>query len=124
YRTLDELLRKADPLFVLVSVSKSASATLLNELAERGIPALAETPPAPDLEGLNQLYQLTLKGARIQVAEQYAFQPFHAARLALVQSGRLGRVSQAQVSVSQDYHAMSLIRKLLGLQFENAVITA
>lgn len=57
------------------------------------------------------------------MAEQYAFQPFHAARLALARSGRLGAVSQAQVSVTQEYHGMSLIRKLLGIQFENAVIT-
>lgn len=124
YRTLDDMLRNTNPLFVLVSVSKSASLAQLNALADREVPVLAETPPAADLEGLNQLYLRTLKEARIQVAEQYALQPAHAARLVLVQSGKLGRVSQAQVSVSQDYHAMSLIRKLLGLQFENAVIMA
>lgn len=124
YRSLNDLLSKTNPLFVLVSVSKSASPALLTQLAAQKIPALAETPPAPDIQGLNRLFRLSLEGARIQVAEQYAFQPFHAARIALAHSGKLGRVSQAQVSVTQDYHGMSLIRKLLGLQFENAVIMA
>ncbi len=124
YRTLDELLATAHPLFVVVSVSKPAAPLLIRELVDRGVPVLAETPPAPDLQGLHDLYRLTLQGARIQVAEQYAFQPLHAARLALARSGRLGKVSQAQVSVTQDYHGMSLIRKVLDLQFENAAITA
>ncbi len=124
YRTLDALLAHAPPLFVVVSVSKPAVPILLHELADRGVPVLTETPPAPDVNGLHDLYRRVLHGARIQVAEQYAFQPLHAARLSVAQSGKLGRVSQAQVSVTQDYHGMSLIRTLLGLQFENAVITA
>jgi predicted dehydrogenase len=124
YRTLDALLAHAHPLFVVVSVSKPAAPSVLHELADRGVPVLTETPPAPDVNGLHDLYRRTLNGARIQVAEQYAFQPVHAARLSVAHSGKLGRVSQAQVSVTQDYHGMSLIRTLLGLQFENAVITA
>jgi predicted dehydrogenase len=108
----------------VLSVSKPASPGLLHQLAEREMPVLAETPPAPDLAGLIDLYQLTRRGARIQVAEQYAFQPAHAARIAVAQSGKLGTVSQAQVSVTQEYHAISLIRKLTGLRFENATITA
>lgn len=126
YRTLDELLAKTRPLFIVLSVSKSAAPGLILELTERGFPVLTETPPAPDLKSLNELYQVSLKvkGAKIQVAEQYAFQPMHAARLALSQSGKLGLVSQAQISVTQEYHAISLMRRLMGLGFENASITA
>jgi len=88
------------------------------------VPALAETPPAPDLEGLIAVNRLTKQGAKIQVAEQYAFQPLHAARLAIARSGRLGRVTQAQVSAAHGYHGISLIRKLLGITDENACIKA
>lgn len=123
FRTLDALLGTR-PAFVVVSVPWSATPTLLRELDARSIPALAETPPAPDLGGLIALTDLMRRGARIQVAEQYAFQPLHAARLALVRSGRLGPVSQAQVSAAHGYHGVSLLRKFLGVTFENAAITA
>lgn len=93
-------------------------------MAERGIPVLSETPPAPDLDALIALNKLTEKGARIQVAEQYHLQPMHAARIALANSGRLGKINHVQVSFSHGYHAMSLIRRLLGIGFENAKINA
>jgi len=124
FRTLDLLLEHAKPAFVVVSVSRPASPGFLRELAERGIPALAETPPAPDLPGLHELNELTRQGARIQVAEQYPFQPIHAAQLALVESGRLGRITQCYVSKSHGYHGISLIRKLLGVGFEDVRIRA
>src|SRR5689334_17970272 len=88
YRSIGEMLAETRPLFVLVSVAKSASLGVLKELAERGIPALAETPPAADLPGLEEVYRLTQQGAKIQVAEQYQFQPMHAARIAIAQSGK------------------------------------
>jgi predicted dehydrogenase len=97
---------------------------MLRELAARGVPALAETPPAPDLPGLVALHELTRQGARIQVAEQYQFQPLHAARLALAHSGLLGRVTQAQVSVAHGYHGLSLIRLFLDAGFESPTIRA
>lgn len=96
----------------------------LHTLAERSIPALTETPPAPDLPGLIALYELVRKGAKIQVAEQYHLQPLHAARIALTCSGKLGTITQAQVSVAHGYHGMSLIRKFLGIMYEPVTITA
>ncbi|HEX8834065.1 MAG TPA: Gfo/Idh/MocA family oxidoreductase [Abditibacteriaceae bacterium] len=99
--------------FVVVSVPWPVAPQMLQELAKRGIPALCETPPAPDLEGLNSLYELALNGAKIQVAEQLQFRPLHAARISLANSGRLGRVTQAQVSVAHGYHGISLLRRYL-----------
>jgi hypothetical protein len=124
YGDLDSLLRsQGPPDFVVVSVSKSASAGYLHDLAQRGIPALAETPPAPDVNGLLWLHEeLTRKGARIQVAEQYPLQPMHAARQEIIRSGALGNVNQATVSFSQTYHAASLLRRMLGIGFEPATI--
>jgi predicted dehydrogenase len=124
YLTLDELLRVSDLQFVVVSVSWSATPMFLKELASRNLPALAETPPAPDIEGLIALQPLLKAGAKIQVAEQYQFQPLHAARLAIAGSGKLGTITQAQISVAHGYHAMSLMRKFLGIRFDRATITA
>ena len=120
--TLDELLA-SNPDFVVVATPWDATPILLRELTERGIPVLAETPPAPDLDGLRALASLARTG-RIQVAEQYQFQPFHAARLSIARSGRLGRVSEARVSAAHGYHGVDLIRRLLELDREPLTIRA
>ncbi len=124
YRSLDELLRATPLAFTVLSVPRAVAPVMLRELAERDVPALTETPPALDLNGLHAVWQLVEGGARIQVAEQYLMQPLHAARLALVQSGKLGTVTQVQASVAHDYHGVSLLRALLGVGFANATITA
>jgi hypothetical protein len=120
---LDALLEK-HPNFVVASVPWAASPPVLRELAARDMPVLAETPPAPDLESLIQLWKDLPKQAWVQVAEQYQFQPLHAARLAFARSGKLGEVRQVQVSVAHGYHGISLIRKFLDAGHENATIKA
>ena len=112
--TVDELLAD-DPAFVVVSVPWVVTPTLLRELSERRVAVLTETPPAPDIDGLRALKPLADAGARIQVAEQYQFQPLHAARLSLAASGRLGVVSEAQLSVAHGYHGIDLMRRFLDL---------
>ncbi len=124
YRTLDEALGAPGMRFAVISVPWPVTPVMIRELAERGVPALAETPPAPDLPGLMDLHEVIRKGARVQVAEQYTFQPLHAARIALARSGLLGAVSQAQVSAAHGYHGVSLIRRLLGVTFEDCTIRA
>jgi predicted dehydrogenase len=123
FATMDGLLSE-DPEFVVTSVPWAASGPLLVELASRNMPVLAETPPASDLEALTSLWQNLPENARVQIAEQYAFQPLHAARLALVRSGKLGEISQVQVSLAHGYHGISLIRKFLDIGFENVAIQA
>jgi predicted dehydrogenase len=124
FRTLDDLLRSTQSSFAVVSVSKPMAPIMTKALAERGVPVLTETPPAQDVEGLAELYQLVKSGAKIQVAEQYQFQPLHAARFHLAGSGKLGNVSHVQISVCHEYHAISLMRKLLNIGFANATIRA
>lgn len=124
FRTLDDLLSGAAPAFVVVCVKWAPTPEFLRALSERGVPALSETPPAPDTPGLLALCDLLERGARIQVAEQYPFQPIHAARLAVARSGLLGAVTEAQVSAAHAYHGMALIRSYLGVRFEEAVVTA
>lgn len=125
YPTLERLLAKEKPDFVVVSVSKGNNTNFLLYLAEKGIPVLTETPPAGTVQDLAFLHErLTLQKAKIQVAEQYIYQPMQAARLSVLGSGRLGRVSQATVSITQTYHAASLLRRMLGIGFEAADIRA
>ena len=124
YRTIAELLNATQIDFAVVSVPWKIAPVRTKELVERGIPVLTETPPAPDLDSLVEINKLTELGAKIQVAEQYHLQPLHAARIAIANSGKLGEISQVQISACHGYHGISLMRKLLGIDFENASITA
>jgi hypothetical protein len=124
YRTIDELLKAARIDFAVVSVPWVIAPLRTRDLVERGVPVLTETPPAPDLPSLIEINKLVKHGAKIQVAEQYHLQPLHAARIAIANSGKLGEISQVQISACHGYHGISLMRKLLGLNFENATITA
>jgi hypothetical protein len=120
---IDGLLEH-DSDFVVTSVPWAVSGPLLLELGSRNVPVLADTPPAADLAALIHLHKNLPANARIQVAEQYAFQPLHAARLAFVRSGKLGEISEVQVSIAHGYHGVSLIRKFLNIGFDNPVIRA
>ena len=50
--------------------------------------------------------------------------PGHAARLAVVKEGIVGEPTSVQVSSTHLYHAVSMIRRLLGVGFEPAVVSA
>ena len=60
----------------------------------------------------------------VQVAEQYLLMPAHAARLAAVRDGAIGAPTSVQVSSTHLYHAVSMIRGLLGVGFEPVTVTA
>jgi predicted dehydrogenase len=60
----------------------------------------------------------------VQVAEQYPMMPSHAARAALVAAGTIGTPTQVQVSSTQQYHAVALIRSLLGAGRGSASVRA
>ncbi len=122
YSNMDEFLQKSKHSFVVVSVPSDIAGKIVTDLAGKKVPVLMETPPAKDLNGLTTLFNAVGSSAMVQVAEQYAFQPIHAARLNFISSKRLGDISQAQVSVTHDYHGISLMRRFLDIGFENATI--
>lgn len=125
YRSVEALLQQEQQDFIVLSVSGSEMLPYLLQLAETGIPVLSETPPAADFAGLEQLYaRLGGRSARFQVAEQYHLHPIQQARLKLIESGRLGRITEATVSISHLYHGVSLIRRLLGVALEEVRIRA
>ncbi|MBE0601391.1 MAG: gfo/Idh/MocA family oxidoreductase [Firmicutes bacterium] len=100
------------PDYVILSVDRDSMGGLMRFYARHGVPLLIETFPAKDVDELLGLYH-DLTGAKIQAAEQYPWQPLNAARLALANSGILGRVYQMQTSLPNGYHAVSVQRKLL-----------
>lgn len=113
YSSLDECLRTT-PDFVVTATPWAVTPALIVELVGRGVRVLAETPPAPDLDGLRGLWHAVGASGLVQVAEQYTRMPAHAARLALVRSGVLGEPTRTDVSSTHQYHAVSLIRTFLG----------
>lgn len=124
YRDVAELLAAGRPDFVVVSVPWSAAVPAIAELAAAGLPVLTETPPGPDLDGLRVVTDLAAGGARVQVAEQYPYQPLHAARIAITDAGLLGPVHEAALSVAHGYHAFALMRRHLGVTGEPAAVRA
>ena len=115
YLSLDECLRAAKPDFVVTATPRTVTPALVAELVERRVPVLVETPPAADLDGLHALWATAGASRLVQVAEQYSRMPAHAARIALVRSGAIGQPTRVDVSSTHDYHAVSLIRTLLGI---------
>jgi len=112
FLSLDECLA-ARPDFVVTAVPWGVTPSLVVELVARGVPVLAETPPAPDLDGLRALWHQVGDSGLVQVAEQYSRMPAHAARIALVRAGVIGDPTRVDVSSTHQYHAVSLIRTLL-----------
>lgn len=124
YRAVDDLLAHGQPEFVLVSVPWEVAPRVTSELVQRGVRVLCETPPAPDLDGLQKLWSDVGESGLVQVAEQYLMMPGHAARRAVVGSGAIGRVTSVQVSSTHLYHAVSMIRLLLDAGFADVEVTA
>ncbi|MGX6608374.1 Gfo/Idh/MocA family protein [Micromonosporaceae bacterium Da 78-11] len=110
FSSLDEI----HPDFVVTAVPWDANPGVIIDAVERGLPVLAETPPAPDRAGLLDLWARTGDTGLVQVAEQYLMVPAHAARLAAIRRGVIGEPTQVQVSSTHQYHAVALIRGYLG----------
>ena len=114
HRSLAECLATARPDFLVTAVPRSVNPEVIRSAVERGVPVLAETPPAADRAGLDALGASAGSAGLVQIAEQYLLMPTHAARAAVVRRGFIGRPSQVHVSSTQLHHAVSLIRGLLG----------
>jgi predicted dehydrogenase len=124
FRTVAELLRHERPDYVAACVPWPAMPGAIREVVGHRLAVLAETPPAPDLDGLRSLWADVGATGLVQVAEQYLLMPTHAARLAVVRDGVIGEPTSVQVSSTHLYHAVSLIRGLLGIGFEPAEVHA
>lgn len=114
FGSLSEAIAATGARLAVASVSWDATPAIAREAADAGIGIVVETPPAPDSDGLEALWRHVGATGLVQVAEQYPRYPSHAARLALTASGVIGTPTQVQVSSTQTYHALSLMRAHLG----------
>jgi hypothetical protein len=112
--SLDELLA-GQPAFVVLAVPWEATPVLLSELAGRGAsrswPRRRRPPDIDGLRALAPLARLRRHGSRSpsSTSSSRSTRPAWRSR----PSGRLGAISQVQVSVAHGYHGIDLIRRFL-----------
>lgn len=124
YTSFETCLRETKPDFVITSTPWAVTPVMIMLAVDHGLPVLAETPPAPDVPAMTDLWDRVGGSGLVQVAEQYLLLPSHAARLAVVRSGAIGTPTQAHVSSTQYYHAVSLIRGFLDVGREPVSVRA
>lgn len=128
-----EEAERFSPDFVVVTVNKDGIADVCAEWAEQGYPVLSETPAGAALAQLERLWELhETRNARIVVCEQYHRYPELVAGLDAVADGKIGTPQTAYLSLAHDYHAASLLRRMLlvggeaftvrGENFENPIV--
>lgn len=106
FATLNELLGENFD-FIVNCASYAQVSDLSIELADKGYFVLSETPALKEpAEG--HCYE------KIQVAEQYHQKGSYQAIKKLIDSGAIGTVHHVNISIGHDYHAMSMMRFLLG----------
>lgn len=116
YLSPQDLLRGARPDFVITSVPWAANPEMVTGLVHGGAKVLSETPPAPDADQLAALWDEIGDQRAVQVAEQYPRLPGHAARAEIVRQGVIGPATNVQISSTHTYHAIALMRSLLGIE--------
>ncbi len=122
-RTIDEAVATGVD-FVVPAVSWPAMPGAIRELVASNTKVMAETPPAPELDGLRSLWRDVGASGLVQVGEQYTRMPGHASRLAVASAGVIGERTGVQVASTHLYHAVSLIRAFLGVHMDPVVVTA
>ena len=115
YTTPDDMVRGIAPDFVISSVPWDPNPEILTGLVQAGVKVLSETPPAPDTDRLRKLWSEIGSRRAVQVAEQYHLLPGHAARAELIRQGVIGQATNVQISSTHTYHAISLMRTMLGV---------
>ena len=113
---------KGKPDFIVVAVNKESIFPVTAYWAKKGYPVLCETPAALELDDLKSLWNLSCQGAKIQVAEQYFQYPSYSAAVAVARSGILGDPYAVDISAVHDYHAASIIRRILNVEMENMAV--
>ena len=110
--SLDECLA-FQPDFAVIAVDRGHVADVAEEWISRGFPVVTETPVGDTPKKLNRLWELSQQGARIVCCEQYHRYPILMAGLDILQRGGIGAPSSLYISLAHDYHAASLIRRML-----------
>ena len=120
---LEELI-ETKPEFVVSCVNKDGICDMISELCNRGIAVLSETPIGTSSEQAESFKNLIRPEWKVQVAEQFHFQPRNQAIKTIIDSGVLGEISNVYLSCCHDYHAVSLIRFFLGVKDKIPKVTS
>lgn len=124
YSSTSELLAHQKPDYAISSVSWASNPSVVTELVNAGVYVLCETPPAPDVQGLRDLWAAVGSSDMVQVAEQYLYLPGHAARLAVTKAGTIGDVTSVEVSSTHGYHVISMMRGFMQSGYGPTTVTA
>ncbi|MCH3986910.1 MAG: Gfo/Idh/MocA family oxidoreductase [Lachnospiraceae bacterium] len=112
------------PDFLVLAIPKEANFAMIRRLEDTGLPMLVETPPAIAPDDLQQLWYDSVSGRlHMMAAEQYLLNPSLAAVKKAADSGKIGDPYYMRLSRAHGYHGASLIRFLLRVRSETAVIT-
>lgn len=124
-----------NPDFIVSAVNRESMYDVALHWMELGWPVLSETPPALEHDRLCHLWELRAGSQRpvsavtgrpadyrLAVAEQYFCYPQHEARTKIIESGLIGEPVSMTISYMHDYHAASLIRRMLKIGFEDAAV--
>lgn len=109
----DQEVYELRPDFVVVAVNKASLFSVSKEYLEMGIPVLCETPGAYGADEIRSALAYT-PSVPYAIAEQYFLYPGYSALIRLIESGVIGRPTGLYISLCHEYHAVSLMRKLLG----------
>ncbi|MGO2742879.1 MAG: Gfo/Idh/MocA family protein [Pseudolactococcus laudensis] len=122
--SLTESLKFGTPDFVVICVPHSVVAEVSINALKLGLPVLSETPAGSTLADLQYLAEHMPNSAKYQVAEQYYLRPDMAARLSCIAQGKIGVPQLALISLTNNYHAISLMRKFLNVSGHDTTIKA
>lgn len=122
FRTLDALLAAERPDFVVPMLPWEVAPEFTRDLVARGIPVLTETPPAPDLEAMRALWTEVGDSELVQVAEQYPLMPVHATQITVARGGLIGTPTSVHYSSTHLYHAVAVMRRILGVDRTPATV--
>lgn len=121
--TLEEL-EETSPEFVVLCIKRGFVPENLEILFKKQIPILCETPPAESVHELNELWKMYDKyKPKIQMAEQFIFQPYYTALNKIICQGKLGEIQNLSMGMLHGYHGISIIRRFLNIQYENCIIS-
>ncbi|MFI3176483.1 MAG: Gfo/Idh/MocA family oxidoreductase [Eubacteriales bacterium] len=118
-----EQMKQENIEFVVLSIKREIVAEYLPKLYQLEIPVLCETPPSNDEGKLITIWEDFNKyKGKIQIAEQYLFQPLYASWHKAIGEGMIGEVQNINISALHGYHASYIMRKFLGIGYESCKI--
>jgi hypothetical protein len=124
YTTMSEdEVERLNPDFIVCAVNKASISDITIYWSQKGFPVLSETPAAINVDMIKTIKKALDNGAKLQVAEQYFLEPTIAGIIDEIDNGTIGEPVSVTISAMHDYHAVSVIRKLLKTGLEEVCLT-